>query len=466
MSSLRDPERLALFVLVLATATLNPAAVDPTCWASGLSYRQCCGSADASGGRSGGDTSCWDDLYPEERCCVDQYSLTEEAPLEALALSQSYLDLELEAAARCWPGRGARVFRDCCDLRRGLKGDATCFAAGGPAASFEDCCLPTLLSGLDPCEAEWCMPERWSPFPIIGLTGGVLDHRAYVGMEKGRGWYEVGEAEFEFLRHPEGGGMTLLSSEDIGNDLSVKNTLRLSTSHLSWSPFPISGLTGGVLDHRAYVGMEKGRGWYEVGEAEFEFLRHPEGGGMTPSGHVLEIACGSFRLGRHLIPWLEPGHYKGLDKSRRLIEQGYLFELGRRDREEKHPRFAATAEFEFELLRGGPPPDMSIAVSLITHLNPPDIRKLLSRLRIFVAKGHMFFPTFVHSSSDADNDNPEGSSSIATFRYKFDELRSLTADLGGWELADVSPVWHATLRKFAARHPRALRHRMLRFTAV
>mmetsp|Transcript_89353 Transcript_89353/g.288937 ORF Transcript_89353/g.288937 Transcript_89353/m.288937 type:complete len:394 (-) Transcript_89353:55-1236(-) len=393
MSSLRDPERLALFVLVLATATLNPAAVDPTCWASGLSYRQCCGSADASGGRSGGDTSCWDDLYPEERCCVDQYSLTEEAPLEALALSQSYLDLELEAAARCWPGRGARVFRDCCDLRRGLKGDATCFAAGGPAASFEDCCLPTLLSGLDPCEAEWCMPERWSPFPIIGLTGGVLDHRAYVG-------------------------------------------------------------------------MEKGRGWYEVGEAEFEFLRHPEGGGMTPSGHVLEIACGSFRLGRHLIPWLEPGHYKGLDKSRRLIEQGYLFELGRRDREEKHPRFAATAEFEFELLRGGPPPDMSIAVSLITHLNPPDIRKLLSRLRIFVAKGHMFFPTFVHSSSDADNDNPEGSSSIATFRYKFDELRSLTADLGGWELADVSPVWHATLRKFAARHPRALRHRMLRFTAV
>ncbi|CAJ1354021.1 unnamed protein product [Effrenium voratum] len=153
---------------------------------------------------------------------------------------------------------------------------------------------------------------------------------------------------------------------------------------------------GRILDHQYYFQMHTGSAlaWDKVGQAQFTFLTHPEGGGLSPSSSFLDIACGSLRLGRWMIPWLQTGKYGGVDKARRLIEQGYWFELLPEDRR-KAPRFAVTEDFDFGLLYKSDAPEVSWAHSLITHLIFADVVTLLTKLRQVVAAGHRFYATFV-----------------------------------------------------------------------
>jgi hypothetical protein len=49
--------------------------------------------------------------------------------------------------------------------------------------------------------------------------------------------------------------------------------------------------------------------------------------GMTPADHLLDIGCGSLRLGHKAVPFLKPGHYWGTDASLALMRHGRLAEL-------------------------------------------------------------------------------------------------------------------------------------------
>lgn len=142
--------------------------------------------------------------------------------------------------------------------------------------------------------------------------------------------------------------------------------------HVGW-------IGDGALDHRAYVGRGWGQDyWNQVGKDQFDFLR--EVAGLEPSMRFLELACGSLRAARHLIPYLEPGGYMGIDKSRRLIEAGWFSELDDASRA-RAPQFAVSDRFEMELLASSKPPEVSYAVSLLTHLNATDIALLLRELK-------------------------------------------------------------------------------------
>ena len=78
--------------------------------------------------------------------------------------------------------------------------------------------------------------------------------------------------------------------------------------------------------HRQYVGGY----WDEIGRLQFEYLVSQ---GLRPHHYLLDIACGALRAGIHFIPYLEPGHYLGIDKEADLIQAGTEKELNPEVRE-------------------------------------------------------------------------------------------------------------------------------------
>ena len=179
--------------------------------------------------------------------------------------------------------------------------------------------------------------------------------------------------------------------------------------------------------HRDYVGGL----WDEIGRLQFDFLVSQ---GLRPDHVLLDIACGSLRAGVHLIPYLEPGHYLGIDKEEELIRAGVERELDPAVREEKRPEFVVSAAFEFDRFTARP--DYAIAQSLFTHLPEPLVRLCFARLRDVIQPDGVLFATYFESSRRKRN--PRTPHDHAIFRYTRHAMtafggRRWTAEyIGGW----------------------------------
>lgn len=141
--------------------------------------------------------------------------------------------------------------------------------------------------------------------------------------------------------------------------------------------------------HRNYVGGF----WEEMGELQFDFLLSH---GLKADSYLLDIACGSLRLGVKAIPFLERSHYLGIDKEDSLVKAGLEEELDPRVREQKEPRFVISDSFEFE--RFGRKADFAIAQSLFTHMPLTIINLCFSKLHPWLEDDGVFFATFFETS--------------------------------------------------------------------
>ena len=102
------------------------------------------------------------------------------------------------------------------------------------------------------------------------------------------------------------------------------------------------------IGHREYIGGN----WDAIGTLQFEFLKSK---GLVPQNYLLDIACGSLRLGVKAIPYLETGHYLGIEKEPDLVKAGLNIELDQSIRADKQPKIEISDAFEFEKL--GQPAD-------------------------------------------------------------------------------------------------------------
>src|SRR5437667_11270715 len=83
------------------------------------------------------------------------------------------------------------------------------------------------------------------------------------------------------------------------------------------------GLAAGAPHYRAYVGPPER---YDVMAAtQFHLLTSL---GLRDFHTLLDIGCGSLRLGRLAIPYLRPGRYHGLEPNRWLVDEGISRECG------------------------------------------------------------------------------------------------------------------------------------------
>lgn len=149
-----------------------------------------------------------------------------------------------------------------------------------------------------------------------------------------------------------------------------------------------------VRGHREYVGGL----WEPIGQLQFDFLRAR---GLRPDHYLLDIACGALRLGVKAIPYLEPGHYLGIEKERSLIRAGLEQELGEQLRRSKAPRILCDSQFRFGRLRQSV--DVAIAQSLFTHLPPALIERCLERLRPCLRPDGVLYATFFEAQKERAN---------------------------------------------------------------
>jgi len=137
--------------------------------------------------------------------------------------------------------------------------------------------------------------------------------------------------------------------------------------------------------HRVLVGQA----WNVIGHLQIDFLREQ---GLRPEHRFLDVGCGGFRAGRHLVDYLEPGHYYGIDIGHDVMRAGYDHELSDAQRA-RLPigNLRVTDRFDADF---GVSFDMAIAQSVFTHINLNRIRLCLHRVAKVMRPGSRFFATF------------------------------------------------------------------------
>ena len=64
------------------------------------------------------------------------------------------------------------------------------------------------------------------------------------------------------------------------------------------------------------VGTQRQKQWEAVGRKQFKYLRSH---GLERNHQLIDIGCGNLRAGRHLIHYLDAGHYTGVDISPEIV---------------------------------------------------------------------------------------------------------------------------------------------------
>lgn len=151
--------------------------------------------------------------------------------------------------------------------------------------------------------------------------------------------------------------------------------------------------------HNWHRDMVRGGESWDDGADQLELLKSR---GLRPEHYLLDLACGSFRMGVHAIPYLDIGHYTGLDLRQDIIDHGVEHELEPRGLMQRRPVLVAASDFGESLERKF---DFIWAYSLFTHLRPWRIRKCLVTTRAWrLAPGGQFIASYNRAAS------PEGES--------------------------------------------------------
>lgn len=145
-------------------------------------------------------------------------------------------------------------------------------------------------------------------------------------------------------------------------------------------------------NHRSYVGGV-GELWDTIGLLQFELLKQH---GLTPSSTLLDVGCGSLRLGVHAIPFLDAGNYYGIDMHQSLLDAGVEHELSRELAATKRPTLYASETFDVEWF--GMQFDVVIAQSLFTHLPIKKIEQCVAHVANVLHKESLFFFTYYELS--------------------------------------------------------------------
>jgi SAM-dependent methyltransferase len=139
-------------------------------------------------------------------------------------------------------------------------------------------------------------------------------------------------------------------------------------------------------EHRNVIGGL----WDEIGDLQLGFLKSR---GLAPQDSLLDIGCGSLRLGVRAVEFLESGNYWGTDLSPALLDAGYEREIVPLGLDAKLPRTNLVVDERFAFPGIPSAIDFVIAQSVFTHLPLKHLRVCLERLACHVLTPCAFFFT-------------------------------------------------------------------------
>jgi SAM-dependent methyltransferase len=156
-------------------------------------------------------------------------------------------------------------------------------------------------------------------------------------------------------------------------------------------------LKPGDRHYRAYVGPPKD---YDLVSAMvFNLLTSI---GLRQHHRVLDIGCGSLRVGRLLIPYLNPENYFGVEPNKWLVEDGIANEIGMDLVNIKKPTFSF--EGSMVAFSNSLNIDYAIAQSIFSHCGKDLIEKWLSQVSFHLKESGTLVATLLTDDDDFDGD--------------------------------------------------------------
>src|SRR5919198_2390626 len=156
-----------------------------------------------------------------------------------------------------------------------------------------------------------------------------------------------------------------------------------------------AGLKPGDAHYRAYVGPPED---YDlIAAMTFNLLTTL---GLRQHHSLLDVGCGSLRIGRLLIPYLNQGKYFGVEPNEWLVDEGIRRELGETLVQIKQPTFLfsdspdtiAQTKIAF---------DFALAQSIFSHCGLDLIKGWLSAISRSLARDGAFVATFLIGEEDS-----------------------------------------------------------------
>jgi SAM-dependent methyltransferase len=154
------------------------------------------------------------------------------------------------------------------------------------------------------------------------------------------------------------------------------------------------GLKPGDPHYRAYVGPPED---YDlIAAMTFNLLTTL---GLRQHHSLLDIGCGSLRIGRLLIPYLNQGKYFGIEPAEWLVAEGIKQELGETVVQTKRPTFFFTDSPEI-VVRAKISFDFALAQSIFSHCGLDLIKGWLFAVSRSLAPDGILLATFLPGDED------------------------------------------------------------------
>jgi len=131
-----------------------------------------------------------------------------------------------------------------------------------------------------------------------------------------------------------------------------------------------------------------------IGALQFRVLTEL---GLRDTHYLCDVGCGSLRGGRLFIPYLNKGHYFGIEPERHLVGAGMGQELGFCIWSVKRPEFLYIDTFELTHFRVDF--DYILAHSIFTHAALWQIDKCLAEARQCIVDDGLFVGTWFEGES-------------------------------------------------------------------
>jgi cyclopropane fatty-acyl-phospholipid synthase-like methyltransferase len=155
------------------------------------------------------------------------------------------------------------------------------------------------------------------------------------------------------------------------------------------------GLRPGDPQYRAYVGPPED---YDlIAAMTFNLLTTL---GLRQHHSLLDIGCGSLRIGRLLIPYLNRGRYFAVEPNEWLVEEGIRRELGETLVQIKRPIFFFSDSPD-TIVQARVAFDFAVAQSIFSHCGLDLIKGWLSAISRSLAQNGALVATFLISEEDS-----------------------------------------------------------------
>lgn len=128
-----------------------------------------------------------------------------------------------------------------------------------------------------------------------------------------------------------------------------------------------------MIDHRAFVAQGIPDPWgVNDGKDVLELLKRH---GLRPAHRLLDFGCGSLRVGRWLIEYLDAGRYFGIEPNVWLVEMARREEISTKAWKAKRPTFDGNEEFNLGVF--GAKFDYVVISSVLLHAADWQIGKII-----------------------------------------------------------------------------------------